>query len=366
MNTIFFLSTILNFNIMADNYNRSINYFITDINQVKIIEIKNFEKIDFPNGILKTFNPEDPSEFLFEISTNFYFNEVIFSVSAEIEKEDILSLSVVIDNEEFFFGNFSPSKSKSFSRKNSIGEMNIDTLKLYQKTNNLKARIKIYNNSKKQSIIKLINMVLTDIEKPYSTQAKSKETKKIKINIPKISQMNQQVSYNQDICSPTSLTMVLNYYGIKISTIEVASNVIDQSENIYGNWLFNTIYASTKGLYAFVARINSFKELEEYLKNRIPVIASLTFGPNELKNSPIKKTKGHLVVVKGINENGDIITNDPAASTNNKVEIVYKRKEFENAWLKNKFGTSYIITDDILKLSFIATQFTEKKTKKRS
>ncbi len=96
--------------------------------------------------------------------------------------------------------------------------------------------------------------------------------------------------------------------------------------------------------------INSYKELYFYISRNIPVIASITFKNNELKNSPLKKTDGHLVVIKGFDKNGNIIVNDPAAMNEKNVERVYDKKEFFNAWIKNKYGTSYIIVNDISKV----------------
>ncbi|MEW6040970.1 MAG: C39 family peptidase, partial [Elusimicrobiota bacterium] len=72
-------------------------------------------------------------------------------------------------------------------------------------------------------------------------------------------------------------------------------------------------------------------------------IASITFGPKELKNSPLNNTKGHLVVIRGFDKKGRVIVNDPAAPDATSVERIYDRKEFARAWIKNKLGTSYVI-----------------------
>lgn len=352
----FALLFVWEFNVMAQtDIFVSRNFFVTDINElekikaVKIKRIDNFNLISQPEGMLENFDLSKPSEILIQIKNEFPFDEAIVSLSADIKKKDIISSSIVVEGEEFSFGNFSFGSSKSFSKKNRIGNIDVDVVKFNKKIKDFDLRIKLYNNSGEKTKIKLINVVLTDSEKKLNGLGKIKNNK-IKLNVPKISQMVQQVNYNQDICSPTSLTMVLNYYGIKIDTITAASNVIDTSENIYGNWIFNTIFASSKGVYSFVSRLNSYEELYFYLSRGIPVVASITFGPGELGKSPIKKTKGHLVVIKGIDENGDIIVNDPAGKNNDFVEVVYDSKEFAKAWFKNKYGTSYIIIDDIYKL----------------
>ncbi len=364
---LFLLNTL-----MADNHlNHSYNLIIKNLknDEIDIEKNSNFEIISLPEGILKVKNKKEPSEIILDIKNSFIFDEAIVSVSADIKKGDILVASMLVEGQEFSFGNFSPLNSKSFSIENKNGRMDIDTLKLYKKGKDFKIRLKLFNNSGNENKIKLINIVLTNREK-IPQYVNFKPQKHLKLNVPEISQIKQQVEYNKDICSPTSLTMVLNYYGIKIDTITTASNVIDNSLNIYGNWIFNTSFASTKGLFSYVARINSYKELYFYISRNIPVIArinsykelyfyisrnipviaSITFKNNELKNSPLKKTDGHLVVIKGFDKNGNIIVNDPAAMNEKNVERVYDKKEFFNAWIKNKYGTSYIIVNDISKV----------------
>ncbi len=188
--------------------------------------------------------------------------------------------------------------------------------------------------------------VYTNTKKVYNEKAalkKSKNFKSLYVNIPKLSQMAMQFEYSKDICSPISLSMVMNYYGLKEKPLKTVAAVYDKKQKIYGNWLFNTQYAATKPFYANIRRFNSLSEAEEYIAKGLPIIASLTFAPGKLKKSPIKFSKGHLVVIKGFSRNGNVIVNDPAAPTNETVGIVYNRKEFAGAWLKNKFGTAYII-----------------------
>ena len=355
----------MNFKLMAENsYFPSYNFFLTDINKaiefslIKIKDISNFSVINQPEGILKANDQNKDSEITIEFNNEFEFNELIPSLSANLEQDDILTIIVIYDDKEFSLGNFSISNSYSFSTRNSFGEVNVDTLRFYSKIKKFSLKIKIYNNSKTQKIIKLINVTLTDRDRAPLIKRIIPE-KKVDLNIPKISQMIQQVNYNEDICSPTSLSMVLNYYGIKTSTLNVVSSVMDKTQNIYGNWLFNTLYASTRGLYSFIARINSYEELYYYLSRNISVIASITFGPGELKNSPIKKTAGHLVVIRGIDKKGDIIVNDPASKDNKGVTRVYDAIEFANAWFKNKYGTAYLITDDINNFISSAFPYTE-------
>lgn len=333
----------------------SFNFFISDIqrsvalNQINIEKIDNFKIITQPDGILENIDVNENSSIIIDINNEFEFNELIPSLSIESNDGDIFSIFIIAEGEEYCLGNFSTGNSRSFSIKREKGEVNVDVVRFYKKIKRFKLKINVYNNSRKKIRIKLINIVLTDRELKL-TDVKSIKKIPVKLQVPMISQMEQQLEYNEDICSPTSLAMVLEYYKVHSDISQLASSVIDLSEEIYGNWVFNTLYASTKGVYAFVVRLNSYEELYMYLIRKIPVIASITFKSGKLKNSPLKKTKGHLLVIKGINKNGDIIVNDPAAISNEKVEITYNAKEFAKAWFENKYGTAYIVVDDIFRL----------------
>jgi hypothetical protein len=47
-------------------------------------------------------------------------------------------------------------------------------------------------------------------------------------------------------------------------------------------------------------------------------------------------TAGHIMVIVGFTEDGDVIANDPASSSNDEVRNVYKRDQFANIWLRTK------------------------------
>lgn len=47
-------------------------------------------------------------------------------------------------------------------------------------------------------------------------------------------------------------------------------------------------------------------------------------------------TAGHLMTVIGFTHNGDIVANDPASPDNAAVRRIYKRRQFENIWLRTK------------------------------
>ena len=112
-----------------------------------------------------------------------------------------------------------------------------------------------------------------------------------------------------------------------------------------GNWPFNTAYAAPLAGKAFVTRLRDLREAERFIKAGIPLVASVTFGSGELDGAPISSTAGHLLVIAGFTTTGDVVVNDPAASTRAGVRRTYDRAQFERAWLPTSGGLVYVIRD---------------------
>jgi hypothetical protein len=184
--------------------------------------------------------------------------------------------------------------------------------------------------------------------------------------VPTYSQMVHRGEFSQyggggeAWCSPTSTAMVLGYYGrlpgagsyawVGSRTDpwvdEVARRTYDAAYAGTGNWPFNTAYAASRGLHAFVTRLRSLSEAEAFIAAGIPVIASVSFGSGALAGAPISSTAGHLLVIVGFTQAGAVVVNDPAASASSGVRRTYDRAQFEKAWLGGSGGTAYVIHDD--------------------
>jgi hypothetical protein len=52
------------------------------------------------------------------------------------------------------------------------------------------------------------------------------------------------------------------------------------------------------------------------------------------------------MVIRGFAKNGDVIVNDPAASTDAKVQITYPRDILQKLWLDTSNGTVYVMYPD--------------------
>ncbi|MFE0424483.1 C39 family peptidase [Streptomyces sp. NPDC058953] len=152
-------------------------------------------------------------------------------------------------------------------------------------------------------------------------------------------------------CSPTSAQMIIEYWGRKPTAAELswvnpayddpqvchaARFTYDYQYRGCGNWPFNTAYAATyPGLNAVVTRLGSLTELERLVRAGIPAITSQSFLKEELTGAGYG-TAGHLMTVIGFTPDGDVIANDPASDDNAAVRRVYRRREWENIWLRTK------------------------------
>lgn len=159
-------------------------------------------------------------------------------------------------------------------------------------------------------------------------------------------------------CSPTSTSMVLGYWNRLPSPKQyawvndsyrqpwvdyAARHTFAWGYDGTGDWPFNTAYAARFGLDAFVTRLRSLREAELFIDAGIPLVASIAFGPGELDGAPINASSGHLLVIRGFTADGRVVVNDPAAATARTVRRVYKRGQFENAWVDSTGGVVYVI-----------------------
>jgi hypothetical protein len=152
-------------------------------------------------------------------------------------------------------------------------------------------------------------------------------------------------------CSPTSSQMVIEYWGGRLTAEQLAwvdpayadPQVCHAARHTYdhqyagcGNWPFNAAYAATfDGLQGVVTRLGSLTDLETLITAGIPAITSQSFLKEELTGAGYG-TSGHLMTVIGFTADGDVIANDPASPGNDTVRRVYRRREWENIWLRTK------------------------------
>ncbi len=213
-------------------------------------------------------------------------------------------------------------------------------------------------DAEKSPSLALVAAVASRDKSVYPTQGLDPAVMGINLPVPQRSQElpeykkpeYQQYGGGGEVwCSPTSTSMVMEYYSQKLSDPRLNQSVPDAAMGCYdwvykgtGNWPFNTAYASTFGLSGYITRFYSFAHAAPFLKAGLPLIISIAFKPGELPGAPISKTNGHLIVVRGFDKNGDVIVNDPAAKDNASVQLVYPRAALEAAWA-HSHRTAYVI-----------------------
>ena len=102
------------------------------------------------------------------------------------------------------------------------------------------------------------------------------------LDVPECSQMVYPDGGNV-WCSPTSSSMVLGYWGIDPGPCEqrvrnAVEGVYDYVYDGHGNWPFNTAYAASRGMEAYVARFTGLDQVEPWVKAGVPVVFSFAWG----------------------------------------------------------------------------------------
>lgn len=154
-------------------------------------------------------------------------------------------------------------------------------------------------------------------------------------------------------CSPTSTSMILDFWSQKLSRPELNVGVREAAKAIHdpnwpgtGNWPFNTAFAgSFAGMRAYVTQLTDISELEAWTEAGFPVATSVSY--NLLKGLG-RSGSGHLIVALGFDENGDIIVNDPGTKLEN-VRRTFSRELFRKAWAYSG-NTVYLIYPENAKI----------------
>ncbi|AFZ68001.1 peptidase C39 family protein [Deinococcus peraridilitoris] len=161
------------------------------------------------------------------------------------------------------------------------------------------------------------------------------------LQVPARSQM--VFAQGEGWCSPTSVSMVLAYWGTQVSVPEAAAGTFDSVYGGTGNWAFNAAYAASLGMTAYVTRFESLNDIERHIAAGVPVVLSLGWKKGELPGAPLPQSGGHLIVAVGFDARGNIVVNDPAGKTDAQVRRTYDRAILERLWKGHSGGTAYVI-----------------------
>lgn len=150
------------------------------------------------------------------------------------------------------------------------------------------------------------------------------------IDVPEVSQYVPESPDERGWCTPAAIAMLLGTWGVSRDVARVAAGIRDSAYHGTGNWAFAVAYAGALGYIGTAAYLRNLAAVEGYVAAGIPIATSISWKRGELPGAPLPQSDGHLVVVRGFDDVGDPIVNDPAQP---EIRHVYPRTAFESAWL---------------------------------
>jgi hypothetical protein len=237
-------------------------------------------------------------------------------------------------------------------QEDSQGRVLTDTLMLKRKAEALRATVWLYSTQPGVSPrVRALSVALSDGTRLPVDVASDQSAWGTVLDVPGLSQMPYP-NGGPVWCSPTSTTMLLGYWNRKLGRSDLAEPVPTAAASVYdevyrgtGNWSFNTAYAASRGegaLHGAVVRLDAFSQVERFITAGIPVSISIAYLPGTLTGSAAYSSDGHLIVVKGFTPQGDVVCNDPAFPSDDKVGVTYKRDELWQAW-RHSSGAAYVL-----------------------
>ncbi len=296
------------------------------------------------------------NSYIWQATTNDPFTELIFSWNSLRPKKGKLLFYVSVKH-NYWSGWYCAAEWTNNSQQTFVNTKNPFVhykhvrLELAKKRKATAFRIKVVaQNGANLKKLKALFVNFSDMNKFCINKPKTDlETVRFKKINPQ-SQMTINHPRFRDFCSPTSLSMMINYFlgSEKIDDLKryipnFAKKVHDNSYlDIYGNWILNVAqaYDSTYGNVFFrVQRLNGFNELYYFLSKKIPVAVSVR---GCLKGGAKPYNNGHFILVVGWDKNRQaLLCIDSAFKTNKKTLRAYNVNNFLNAWGTSR-NLSYI------------------------
>ncbi|GGJ46883.1 C39 family peptidase [Deinococcus roseus] len=277
------------------------------------------------------------------------FTSMILSWNARAPTGSMLEFSVRVKvagewSGDYSFGEWSEaSRNSRRGQKDQHGHMDTDVLKLFTPATAYQYCVTFSRQTDRTSPLLHDISVLTTGEQDEQSSAPAQQQKAwgLELQVPSMSQLTYEEGAGW--CSPTCLKMVLGFHGVETTVPELAQRVYDGTYRGTGNWVFNTAAVAAFGMKGHVNRLASLNEAETYIARGIPLIISISWKDGELHGAPLPRSAGHLLLLAGFTENGDVIVRDPAAVHVAEVRRIYRRRELQQVWLRHSQGMCYVI-----------------------
>ena len=251
-------------------------------------------------------------------------------------------------------------------QKDDHGDVDTDILKLTKLADAFKVKVELCSaDGRSYPCLRFLSVNVIDSSLHSIDLPADKQVWGMELDVPAFAQIS--VEGGRGWCSPTSVSMMLNYWGQKLNKPELAVGITEIAKGCHdeawggtGNWPFNTAAAAEHdGIRAYVTRFVSVSQIERWIERGVPVIVSL--HSSRLRREDSDADPGHLMVIRGFTAEGDPIFNDPwprggkaeDAPRDYPIEDlrkVFKREDLEYAWLgpNGSWGTVYLIYPESL------------------
>lgn len=162
----------------------------------------------------------------------------------------------------------------------------------------------------------------------------------VRLSVPAVSQMTAPQDVRARICSPTSVAMVLGYFGAAVDHERLAAEVFHPGLDRYGVWPAAVRAAGRHGVMGYLLRFPNWTSAAWCLGRGLPIVASVRYVAGELTGAAVSETAGHLLVLTGY-EDDVVLVNDPAAPDAAGVARRYRLDELTRVWL-DRTGVGYV------------------------
>lgn len=295
-----------------------------------------------------------------EVPSEFPFTELLPSWNASMPKDTGLRFHVRVRDAErqqwspwLYFGSFGRTRPPQ-ARTTSFagGAVSIDVLVLSRPADAFQVKVDFFSfDLEARATPTLWRMAVSYSgvvedearRRQLQPQVQAPEGWARDLGVPFRTQKDAPPALAGEICSPTSVSMVMEHFGVDVPTVDNALAIYDEEAGIFGNWARAVQRAAELGFDSYLTRFRNWEQVKAQIAAGQPVIASIRFGKGEFRSSVFGDggSDGHLIVIRGFTPAGDVIVNDPASKEKGD-GAVYKADELARAWF-GCGGVGYII-----------------------
>lgn len=304
----------------------------------------------------------DPIEAVYTsrvIENEFPFNDVVPSWNVDVPPGAGFVVELRVGRKDgdfwtpfYYLGTWGDARAPTARHQLDVnGHLHMDYFRSTNRFDRLQYRVHLFApNAKQPPVLRRFGLAcsntLNDAElagrfrRPVDPGPQEKWVRRLPV--PFRSQKWEPKEVRGSICSPTSVSMVLDYHGVKVPTQRVYETVYDNEFKLYGNWPRAVQTAYTFGVPGYIERFGDWDAVKRHIAAGRPVIASIRVEKGQLRNAPYRESNGHLTVITGFDGKGNVLFNDPAGASEEQGVIAHPIEDVEKIWF-NRGGVGYVL-----------------------